>query len=75
MSSLLEQTFERSMYPFVLMFLCLKNKIHPLNTTSANDTVIPGKDQGSDLNASTKADDKRMHPTAHEHKIPGPSQE
>ena len=38
---------------FVLMFFCLKTSKHPLNTTSARDAVIPGKDQGSYLNDST----------------------
>ena len=42
---------------------------------NANDTVIPGQDQGSYLNASTNANDKRTHQTVHEHKILGPSQE
>ena len=39
--------------PFVLMFFCLKTSKHPLNTTSANDAVIPGLDQGSNLNNNT----------------------
>ena len=39
--------------PFILMFFCLKTSKHPLNTTSANDTVIPGQDQGSNLYDST----------------------
>ena len=34
---------------FVLMFFCLITSNHPLNTTSVNDAVIPGKDQGSKL--------------------------
>ena len=38
---------------FVLMFFCLKTSKHPLNTTSANDAVIPGQDQGTNLNDST----------------------
>ena len=38
---------------FVLMYFCLKTSKHPLNTTSARDTVIPGQDQGSNLNDST----------------------
>ena len=38
---------------FVLMFFCLKTSNHPQNTTSANDAVIPGQDQGSNLNDST----------------------
>ena len=40
---------------FVLMFFCLKTSKHPLNTTSANDAVIPGQDQGSYFNVSTNA--------------------
>ena len=35
------------------MFLCLKTSNHPQNITSANDAVIPGQDQGSNLNNST----------------------
>ena len=35
------------------MFFCLKTSKHPLNTTSANDDVIPGQDQGSHLNDGT----------------------
>ena len=38
---------------FVLMYFCLKTSKHPLNTRSARDTVIPGQDQGSNLNDST----------------------
>ena len=58
------------------MFFCLKTSKHPLNTTRANDAVIPGKDQGSYLNDSTNACDKsKTHPIGHYHKIPGLSQE
>ena len=38
---------------FVLMFFCLKTSKHPQNTTSANDAVIPGQDQGPYPNDST----------------------
>ena len=46
---------------FVLMFFCLKTSKHPLNPTSANDTVIPGKDQGSYPNDSTMPATNQRH--------------
>ena len=55
--------------------LLSKKSKHPLNTTRANDAVIPGKDQGSYLNDSTMPATKKTHPTGHYHQIPGPSQE
>ena len=41
------------METFCSYVLLSKKSKHPLNTTRANDTVIPGKDQGSHPNDST----------------------
>ena len=61
---------------FCSYVLLSKKSKHPLNIASANDAVIPGKDQGSYLNDSTNACDKsKTHPTSQYHQIPGPSQE
>ncbi len=43
---------------FCSYVLLSKKSKHPLNIASANDAVIPGKDQGSYLNDSTNACDK-----------------
>ena len=49
---------------------------HPLNTTSARDTVIPSKDQEPYLNDSTMpATNQKNTSYRHHHQIPGPSQE
>ena len=46
---------------FVLLFFCLKTSKHPLNTTRANDAVIPGQDQGSYPNDSTMPATNQRH--------------
>ncbi len=52
------------METFCSYVLLSKKSKHPLNTTRANDSVIPGKDQGPYLNNSTNACDKsKTHPT------------
>ena len=75
-SNLFEWILNSSMHTFVLMFFCLKTSKHPQNTTSANNAVIPGQDQGSCLKNSTRpAIKQKTYTTDHYHKIPGPSQE
>ena len=49
---------------FCSYVLLSKKCKHPLNIASANDAVIPGKDQGSYPNDSTMpATNKKTHPT------------
>ena len=46
---------------FCSYVLLSKKSKHPLNTTRANDAVIPGKDQGSYLNDSTMPATNQRH--------------
>ena len=59
-SSQLERKFEHSMNFCSYVLLSEKSK-HPLNTTRANDTVIPGQDQGSYPNDSTMPAANQRH--------------
>ena len=49
------------MITFCSYVLLSKKSKHPLNTTSANDAVIPGKDQGSHPNDSTMPATNQRH--------------
>ena len=49
------------METFCSYVLLSKKSKHPLNTTRANDTVIPGKDQGSNLNDNTMPATNQRH--------------